>query len=379
MNSCLPSAPCLLSDCRKMSCLKARHEAGIPLPREPIPTPGLVFEKTKFANRRALLTYKTHLDKDLWIEWITDKTGFAPDFVRLAHELGDSTCSYEHTHVVIDFGKAFQTTNMRYFDYENIHPHIRVLKNAKALADAKTYIAKEDPTNKDLLVEKTHIADMVWDKPTLREALRMAKKPSDATGIIALFNAKDDSLPTLPEWRLPKQDWQLELINKFEPPTHAHNARKVHWYYDEIGGTGKSIVADYLAITEPQKWFTTGAFGNAKDASVIILHAIQQGWNGHGIIIDLPRQAESNVGFYQVIEDLKNGRITSQKYAGKVKYIGTIPHVIVFANWKPNFSKLSLDRWVLHHIKHEADVISSIDIPVTIEMVEQAAFTADLH
>ena len=42
---------------------------------------------------------------------------------------------------------------MSYFDYENIHPHIRVLKSAKALKDAKTYIAKEDPANKDLLVE----------------------------------------------------------------------------------------------------------------------------------------------------------------------------------------------------------------------------------
>ena len=67
------------------------------------------------------------------------------------------------------------------------------------------------------------------------------------------------------------------------------------------GTTTKSVgrvnlsLADYLAITEPQKWFTTGAFGNAKDASQIITNAISSGWNGHGIIIDLPRQAESTL------------------------------------------------------------------------------------
>jgi len=366
--NCTHSEPCLLDECKKLSCMKARQDKGIPLPRVEPPAPGDVFSKTKFANRRALLTYKTHLDKDAWIEWLSTKTGLTPDFVRLAHETGDKTNPYNHTHCVIDFGKVFQTINMSYFDYENIHPHIRVLKNAKALKDAKTYIAKEDPANKDLLVETTPVADIVWSKDSLQEALRMAKKPSDATGIIALYNAKSETLPSIPEWRMPKQDWQMKLMAQFEHPTNEHNGRKVFWYYDEIGGTGKSVLADYLAITEPHKWFTAGAFGNSKDASQIIINAISSGWNGHGIIIDLPRQAESNVGFYQVIEDLKNGRITSQKYSGKVKYLGAIPHVIVFANWKPNFSKLSRDRWVLRQIKVKADLISQEEIPVTPQM-----------
>ena len=142
----------------------------------------------------------------------------------------------------------------------------------------------------------------------------------------------------------------MKLMAQFEHPTNEHNGRKVFWYYDEIGGTGKSVLADYLAITEPHKWFTAGAFGNSKDASQIIINAISSGWNGHGIIIDLPRQAESNVGFYQVIEDLKTVE-SLPKSTPKVKYLGAIPHVIVFANWKPNFSKLSRDRWVLRQIK----------------------------
>ena len=164
----------------------------------------------------------------------------------------------------------------------------------------------------------------------------------------------------------------MKLMAQFEHPTNEHNGRKVFWYYDEIGGTGKSVLADYLAITEPQKWFTAGAFGNSKDASQIIINAISSGWNGHGIIIDLPRQAESNVGFYQVIEDLKNGRITSQKYSGRVKYLGAIPHVIVFANWKPNFSKLSRDRWVLRQITKKDDLISQEEIPVTPQMWDES-------
>ena len=100
------------------------------------------------------------------------------------------------------------------------------------------------------------------------------------------------------------------------PPTNT-TEEKYSGYYDEIGGTGKSVVADYLAITEPDKWFTTGAFGNGRDASQIILSALDSGWKGHGIIIDLPRQAESNVGFYQVIEDLKTVALLPRNTLGK--------------------------------------------------------------
>ena len=137
--------------------------------RVELPTPGDEFRNAKIANRRLLLTYKTHLDKDAWIEWLTTKTKITPDFVRLAHETGDKTNPYNHTHCVIDFGKVFQSINMSYFDYENIHPHIRVLKSAKALKDAKTYIAKEDPANKDLLVETTPVADIVWSKDSFKK------------------------------------------------------------------------------------------------------------------------------------------------------------------------------------------------------------------
>ena len=58
------------------------------------------------------------------------------------------------------------------------------------------------------------------------------------------------------------------------------------------------------------------------------------------------------------------------KYSGRVKYLGAIPHVIVFANWKPNFSKLSRDRWVLRQIK-VADLISQEEIPVTPQMWDE--------
>ena len=42
--------------------------------------------------------------------------------------------------------------------------------------------------------------------------------------------------------------------------------------------------------------------------------------------------------------DLKNGKIVQTKYEVTVK-IYEAPHIMVFANWEPNFMAMSLDRW----------------------------------
>ena len=46
------------------------------------------------------------------------------------------------------------------------------------------------------------------------------------------------------------------------------------------------------------------------------------------------------------MENLKDGRLFSEKYEPRIKRFKP-PHKFVFANRWPDFSKLSLDRWVL--------------------------------
>ena len=178
--NCTPSKHCLLDECERLFCMKARQDKGIPLPRVEPPAPGNEFRNAKIANRRLLLTYKTHLDKDAWIEWISTKTG-TPDFVRLAHETGDKTNPYNHTHCVIDFGKVFQTINMSYFDYENIHPHIRVLKALKHSRTPRP--TSQRRSGKQRSSRRNYsVAELVWSKDSLQEALRMAKSPLTLPG-----------------------------------------------------------------------------------------------------------------------------------------------------------------------------------------------------
>lgn len=119
----------------------------------------------------------------------------------------------------------------------------------------------------------------------------------------------------------------------------APDPRKIHWYYDEYGNSGKTWFTRFLICFR-------GAtrFSNAKTAD--IAYAIRG--SPRVVVFDYSRSQEEQVN-YAVLEDIKNGLIFSPKYESESKMFN-VPHVIVFANWRPNESKMSQDRWDIVHI-----------------------------
>lgn len=305
--------------------------------------------KFRFQSTRGILTYKTHLPKEAFIRWFKSLVGVGVDFIRLAHENGDEEVPYEHTHVVFKLSGRKQTTNERFFDYSGIHPHIKCLKNEKALEDAKHYISKEDPENADLAkgVQMT-LVQRVQQHKTLKDALsELVHDPSDAIGIKCIYEATKGG-PQLSRYNYqPDRPWQISLmdmVNELPDP------RTILWVYDFEGNSGKTALAKHLYISDPSKWFISKDMGTSRDASTTIQNALENGWTAHGIIIDLPRQAENHERMYSYIEEIKDGFVTSQKYSGRTMAFDN-PHVVVFANWKPKVECLSKDRWDIRFIK----------------------------
>lgn len=307
-------------------------------------------KKFKMANQKIMLTYRTHLNKTEYIEWFSNQC-MIPKFIRCAHENGinDPETPYEHTHVLIDFGKAVQYTNPRKFDYLEIHPHIQIVGKQPHWDNSIIYIAKEDPENADLLIKKTTLADAIWSANTIGEVLqRFAYKPSDAPGLIVMFNNKpqnDNNKYLIPEENF--YPWQIDILNILKK---TPNDRNVYWIYDKKGKTGKSKLSKHL-ISLNKDTYKVSNTGGIRDFSTIISNALASGWTGRNFIIDLPRKAEA----YDIspqIEDIKNGCITSTKYSGKTEIFDT-PHVIIFANFLPIIGELSLDRWKIKIIDNK--------------------------
>lgn len=112
--------------------------------------------------------------------------------------------------------------------------------------------------------------------------------------------------------------------------------RKVLWYWDYGGNTGKSFMATYLMVYHRAYVVTGGT-----KADIFYAYEYQR-----VVVFDLSRDCQDKSYIYDVIENFKNGQFLSTKYMTQMKVFPP-PHVIVFANFPPDKVKLSQDRWVI--------------------------------
>lgn len=125
----------------------------------------------------------------------------------------------------------------------------------------------------------------------------------------------------------PFQERILEKIEK-------QNDRQITWVCDLTGNRGKTHLSKMLCAEGKAQRFTNG---RTKD----IAYAFDP--NVEIVIFDFARSCEERIN-YQIIEDLKNGMLFNSKYESK-SLIFKEPKIIIMANFLPDKSKLSLDRW----------------------------------
>ena len=169
------------------------------------------------------------------------------------------------------------------------------------------------------------------------------------------YCTKDNDYLVIGEWeQLQEIEIEDELIKleSFYPwqryiytaISQKPDKRKIYWIWEETGNTGKSSFVKYLCYKNKAVLIS----GKANDmkyqiACMKIKPKI--------IIIDCPR---SNLEYisYTGIEEIKNGCFSSPKYESNM-CIMPIPHLLIFANEKPDKWKMSLDRWDILEINCE--------------------------
>lgn len=163
-----------------------------------------------------------------------------------------------------------------------------------------------------------------WDDIIEEHSTVVAKHP----GFVSLYRSKHTKRSRIEiESFRPWQQWTLDLLQ--QDPHDRH----VYWFYDPLGGYGKTFLSKFLVQER-------GAFYMNGGKSADICFAYQ----GEKIVIfDYMRDHKDFVG-YGPIEQLKNGMFFSPKYQSVMKSFDT-PHVIIFANFEPDYTKLSRDRW----------------------------------
>jgi len=354
-------------------------------PEEEVAEPGeLVVEvpgkKFRFQSQFVLLTYKSHLPKDDYTKWFKEMIP-STKFLRLAHEAPDRDplkCPYRHTHVVADLGLRPNYYDVHKFCYKNpelpadkvdkcgrIHCHIKRLPGTTGLADAKAYIGKEDRANADLLEEQVNkgarLVERIQQAPSLNAALKQnIKRLGDAAGIMAIYGCRPAMTTTVRIPDRPDKPWQVELLQEVEDKDCPPMDRKIIWYVDKRGNTGKSWFSRYLSRAKVHEdgtydWLCMSGINDDKEAAHQLVEAKNSGFTQKGFIMDLARSFQFCEKFYKTLEDFKNGEVTSYKYRGGRIHMNT-PWLVVFANFWPKVKKMSLDRWDIRRINVDTEV-----------------------
>jgi len=134
-------------------------------------------------------------------------------------------------------------------------------------------------------------------------------------------------------------DWQKYILTIIE---EQPDDRTIHWFWEEKGCTGKTSLAKYIL-----KYYNNATYSCACKSADILSIADE---TKNIYILNFTRTQE---GFapYTALEQLKDGLISDSKLKKKSNNIVMdSPHVVVFANWPPDTSKLSEDRWKIINI-----------------------------
>lgn len=195
-------------------------------------------------------------------------------------------------------------------------------------------------TNKCRPMEnKYNIKSIHWEKTrSIDNAIAYCSKADTRNGRI--FTNIDPPLDLItPEHFYP---WQKNLINllKIEPDN-----RSIYWYWEKDGCAGKTAIAKYICANL-RAIVVSGKSNDCKNA--ILQYHLKNSYYPKIIIFDIPRCNQNHIS-YEALESIKNGLFYSGKYEGGMCIFNS-PHVICFANEEPDYSLLSVDRWVIINI-----------------------------
>lgn len=125
--------------------------------------------------------------------------------------------------------------------------------------------------------------------------------------------------------------WQKEIVNII---SSVSDERTIHWYWEPTGNVGKTTFSKYLSF------YHNAIPLEGKKNDILYCAAV---FPSMLYIYDIERSLEEHLS-YGAIEKIKNGYYMCAKYESK-PVIRNPPHLFIFANFKPDASKLSEDRW----------------------------------
>jgi len=191
-------------------------------------------------------------------------------------------------------------------------------ENAKGFWDSVLDFIKNENNWQNILEDKKYGAYLSTKKQWTREVWDLNHKYDWKRKLNPKINEDGSNM-----FGTQKRMWTIVKENE-------NDSRKIIWFYDEIGNTGKSQLTEWIC---KYHWGMPGD-GKGQD----IMYAWDDAYKY--VIFDLVRKKEEFVS-YATMERMRNGLFFSGKYHSTIK-AGNIV-IVVFANYLPDPEAFSKD------------------------------------
>ena len=160
---------------------------------------------------------------------------------------------------------------------------------------------------------------------------------SEYSKALEIINAPDRITDSL-------RPWQQKLLGEIKP-----SYRDIIWVVGRKGAEGKSWFQQYLVQLCGSHRVFHSTIEKRSDG---ILHALSKRLLSliELFIFNIPRSFSRENVPYNLLEQLKDGQAISTKYDSKCVRFKTPNTVVVFANYMPCQTEMSLDRWKMFTI-----------------------------
>ena len=140
--------------------------------------------------------------------------------------------------------------------------------------------------------------------------------------------------------------WELKIVNLCD--NVIPNDRDIYWFWSRAGNLGKTTFAKYLH----NKYDACVIGGKSADSKNCIASYIENSTDKRApeiVICPIPRSYGKEFISYEAIEMIKDMFFYSGKYEGG-QVNDNPPHLFVFGNHTPDWSRMSGDRWKVFEI-----------------------------
>lgn len=275
-----------------------------------------------FAFRVSMLNSKKYTDEQAIAWYIGQKEFLTSLYDKYIFQLEDSWMGKGEAHVIAENKKG---------NYNNYH-----------IQGIGYYDKRMRPTTmKKLLLENWKGHSVYCEKASAAGEIQLRKYCMKMeTRVAGSATTLDATVYVGEDLMSPSQffPWQTMVKDIYDS---APDPRRMWWFYDPVGGGGKSAIAKYMSFHYGVPVFT---FAKAWD----LLKVCAEFPNKRMYILNLTKSKPNDIGMselYTAIESIKDGMFLTSKGSGVRTVLMNKPHFIVFANQLPNMRGMTRERF----------------------------------